>query len=88
MKLLTKYVAVRVLYSDENASNLEIGHFFLLIAHGATLFMIQKWTATSTNISIIQKEIQICIFKVNDAWENSAFKAFEIVSFKKGLCSP
>jgi len=42
MKLLTKYVAVRVLYSDENASNLEIGHFFLLIAHGATLFMIQK----------------------------------------------
>lgn len=62
--------------------------FFSLNTHGTTLFMIQKWTANSTNISIIEKKIQICIFKANGAWENSAFKAFEIVSFKKRLCSP
>jgi len=65
MKLLMKYVTVTVLYSVENVSNLEIGHFFSLTTHGTTLFMIKKWTANSTNIRIIEKEIHSCIFKVN-----------------------
>jgi hypothetical protein len=59
-------VTAEVLYCVESVSNLENG-LFLLITHSATLFMIQKWTANSTNISITEKEIQICIFKVNGA---------------------
>jgi len=54
MKLLN--VTVIVLYSIENVSNLEIGLSFLLITHGITLFMIQKWTANSTNIKYYRKE--------------------------------
>jgi hypothetical protein len=65
MKMLMKYVRVRVLYSVENFSNLEIGSFFNL-SHMAQLCLLeQKCTANSTNISIIETEIQICIFKVN-----------------------
>jgi hypothetical protein len=35
MKLLTKYVTVRVLYSVQNVSNLEIGHFFFYSSNTA-----------------------------------------------------
>jgi len=33
IKLLTKYVTLIVLYSVENVSNLQIGHFFFFFTH-------------------------------------------------------